>query len=205
MRREKIIGRMRRRQRPIIVSYFTNEVYEAAASKLASSIRLLRLDYEIEQVNGFATWKDAVLHKPTFMKKKLLAHPDRDVIWVDADALVLSYPEFLMVEEPDFDISYYADQWGKDVFGGTVFYRNAPVVHAFVDEWAEECKKEPALLDERSLDRAIKRCKDIVFKVLPPEYCWVERWFRRIYPSVTPVIEQYAISRPAVSPVRLPV
>jgi hypothetical protein len=205
MRREKIIGRMRRRLRPLIVSYFTNETYEAAANKLASSVQLLRLDHEIEHVPGLGTWKEAVLHKPLFIKKKLLAHPDRDIVWVDADAIVLSYPEFLMVENPDFDLSYYMDPWGKDVFGGTVFYRNTPAVHSLVDEWAEECKNDPLLLDERSLDRAVRRRKDIVLKALPVEYCWVERWFRKTFPSATPIIEQYAISRPAVNPVRLPV
>jgi hypothetical protein len=227
LRGEKIFGRMRRHPRPLIVSYFTNEEYGAYATILGGSARLLRLDYEIDQIDpkeleiekvaiekvpGFEdpgklrAWKAAVLYKPEFIRRKLRLHPGRDIIWVDADAKILTYPEFLMAENPDFDISYFHMDVLRDItFGGTVFYRNCPAVVSLVDEWAAEVKRNPKALDERSLATVVKARKDIVFKSLPPELCWVERWMRANYRSATPVIEQYAVSRPLVNPIRMPV
>jgi hypothetical protein len=227
---EKVLGRMRRRPRPLIVSYFTNEEYGAHAKVLGGSVRLLRLDYEIDMIDPKElvnekvstektalekipgaepikrAWKEAVLYKPEFIKKKLRDHPDRDIIWIDADAKLLTYPEFLMVEKPDFDISYHhMDVLGEFTFGGTVFYRNCPAVVSLVDQWADEVKRNPKALDEQSLATVVKAREDIVFKTLPPEYCWVERWMRTNHRSATPVIEQYAVSRPLLNPIRMPV
>jgi hypothetical protein len=194
---ERILGRMRRRKRPLIVSFYTNDTYEGYAFHLEDSIRCLRLDYEIEKISGIYTWRDAVLSKPSFIKKMLLAHPDQDIVWIDADAKILSYPDLLMKESPEFDIAYYCPgDRPSDPFGGTVFYRNSTTVHRLVDDWIDECRQNPDLLDERSLHKLVTSRSDVVFKTLPPTYCWVERWMRKKYPFEVPVIEQYAASRP---------
>jgi hypothetical protein len=206
LKSEKLLGCFRRHQPPLIVSYYTNETYAEKAMDLIRSVRLLRLDYEIEKVNGIGTWEAAVLYKPEFIRKKLKEHHGRDIVWIDADAKVLTYPAFLMVEKPMFDISYYhMDVLREVIFGGTVFYRNCNAVASLVDEWEAETKKNPKTLDENSLAKVLKARKDIIFKTLPPEYCWVERWMRPRHLAVVPVIEQYAISRPNLVPIRMPV
>lgn len=223
----KVLGRVRTRPYPLIVSYVTSDEYAEHAKMLARSIRLHRLDYEIDRIKPeelrveetplekvpygedpkkLQFWKASVLYKPKFMRKKLEAHPDRDIIWIDADAKLLDFPKFLMVEKPEFDVSYYhMDTLGNEPFGGTVFYRNRASVHALVNQWEAEVKKNPKSLDEHSLAKVVRERKDVIFQILPPEYCWVERWMRQKHPGTTPIIEQYAVSRPLEIVVRRPI
>jgi hypothetical protein len=223
----KILGKIRNRPYPLIVSYFTTDEYAEHAKMLGRSTRIHRLDYEIDQISPeelhvdsvplekvphgedpkkLQFWKASVLYKPLFIKKKLEAHPDRDIVWIDADAKLLDFPKFLMVEKPDFDISYYhMDVLGNEPFGGTVFYRNTQAVRSLVDQWEVEVKKNPKALDEHSLSKVVRERKDIVFQILPPEYCWVERWMRQKHRAAVPIIEQHAISRPLEIVVRRPI
>lgn len=224
---EKILGKARSRPHPLIVSYSTTDEYAECAKVLGRSIRLHRLDYEIDRIpieelrveetplekvpygedpKKLRFWKASVLYKPKFIRKKLEAHPDRDIIWIDADAKLLDFPKFLMAEKPEFDISFYhMDTLGNEPFGGTVFYRNRPSVYSLVNQWEAEVKKNPKDLDEQSLSKVVRDRKDIVFQILPPEYCWVERWMRQKHPGTTPVIEQHAISRPLENVIRRPI
>ena len=222
----RILGKVRLRPYPLIVSYYTNDEYGEYAKALSRSIRLHRLDYEIDRIASeelhvesyplekipgedpikYRFWKTSVLYKPQFIRKKLEANPGRDIIWIDADAKLLDFPKFLMEERPDFDVSYYhMDVLGNEPFGGTVFYRNTQAVRSLIDQWEAEVKKNPKALDEQSLAKVVRERKDLVFQILPPEYCWVERWMRQKHRGTTPIIEQHAISRPLLNPVRRPI
>lgn len=227
MNSDKVLGKTRTRPYPLIVSYATTDEYAEYGKLLARSIRLHRLDYEIDRIptaelnvesvpleklpygedpKKLQFWKASVLYKPKFIRKKLEAHPDRDIVWIDADAKLLDFPKFLMVENPEFDISYYhTDVLGNEAFGGTVFYRNRASVYSLIDQWEAETKKNPKALDEQSLAKVVRERKDLVFQVLPPEYCWVERWMRQMHRGTTPIIEQHAVSRPLLNPVRRPI
>lgn len=227
MNSDKVLGKTRTRPYPLIVSYATTDEYAEYGKLLARSIRLHRLDYEIDRISTaelnvegvpleklpygedpkkLQFWKASVLYKPKFIRKKLEANPDRDIIWIDADAKLLDFPKFLMVEKPEFDISYYhSDVQGDEAFGGTVFYRNRASVYSLIDQWEAETKKNQKALDEQSLAKVVRERKDLVFQTLPPEYCWVERWMRQKHPGTTPIIEQHAVSRPLLNPVRRPI
>lgn len=211
---------------PLVVTYATSDEYAEYAKVLARSVRLFRIECEIDLISPeelrvdqypleklpygedpkkLRFWKASVLYKPTFMRMKLAANPDRDIIWIDADARLLDYPRLLMAEKPDFDISFYhMDVLGNEPFGGTVFYRNSTAVRSLVEQWEAEVKKNPKALDELSLSKVVRERSDIVFKPLPPEYCWVERWMRQKHRGTTPIIEQHAVSRPQLGVLRKP-
>lgn len=195
MARPAILGRIPKRIRPLIVSYWTNDDYERSAKALEASIRLLRLPHIFSKVDGIDTWEKAVLYKPRYILQALSDHPDRDIIWIDADASVKIYPKLLM-DDFDADVALFhrLPDMGE-VYGGTMFFKNNDKVHSLVQEWIAVCEGFPYLLDERSLAHAIKGRKDIVFKTLPAGYCWVDRWMRKYFPAEEVVIEQYAVSR----------
>lgn len=203
--KEGILGKVPKKELPLVVSYYTNDVYKKAANGLESSLRLLRLDYEIHEVPWIKTWKEGVLYKPSFLKKMLEEHPGRDIVWIDADAYVRAYPDLIIRENPEFDVAFYHAASGyKEVYGGTIFLKNSPKILSLVGDWILECRKDPESLDEVNLGRAVQKRKDLVFKLLPAGYCWVERWMRGQKPLEEVVIEHFAISRPDQgSPFRL--
>src|SRR5271169_2287732 len=78
---------------PLVVSFFTDELYRRECWGLARSCQALGLSYEIEDANNLGTWVANTNYKPVCLLAASKRHPDRDLLWLDADARVLRMPE----------------------------------------------------------------------------------------------------------------
>jgi hypothetical protein len=121
--------------------------------------------------------------------------PEHNIVYVDADAEFLAYPQLFETFKGDigvyeFDRTCYHTNNGPEteILSGTVFLRNCERVINVVKEWERECKDNPKAWDQLSLEKVL----DGRFTHLPGEYCKI---FDRMQEVKKPVIVHHQLSR----------
>lgn len=179
-----------------IVSFYTkNTGYEDFASRLAKSLWPLDVPFEIEAVPNRKDWNKNCHFKANFISRKLKENPDKDIIWVDADAIFHQYPE--LFDELDCDFSAHFRLWihnPNELLSGTLFIANNSTMQTIIDEWISMNNKQPGNWDQRNLQRVI-RSNRFLIKVfnMPVEYCCIFDDQNR--KRIDPVIEHFQASR----------
>jgi len=168
-----------------IVSAFVSEnsPYELILStQLLPSLDKLGLKYHIEVVENRGSWIKNVAQKPLSILRTMEKFPSYNIIVLDADSEVLSYPKLFNEIPEDVDIAFHTlnwDFWYKnnshimEVLSGTMFIRNSEKMRDFVREWyvraetAQEWEQKvlAKLLEERK--------ESIKIFPLPLNYCWI--------------------------------
>ncbi len=146
-----------------IISFYTPR-YAGQVERLISSVREYGYPAEIEAVDEFKSWEEAVRFKPEFIRRKL---KDGPVIWIDADGEIkggLGYFWRLKC-----DISAHRIK-GNDphILIATVYFNNNDRVNKFLDLW-EEKNKDINSNDERNFGYAVDE-SGIDFVDLPAKY-----------------------------------
>ena len=118
-----------------------------------------------------------------------------NIVFTDADSIFYSYPK--LFEDLDCDISIHFRNWeyGRDeLLSGTIYLANNEKVRQLIDDWIRINKKNPAVWDQRNLQRAVNRRKHILSLLyLPMEYCCIFDDEKRKF--CKPVIEHFQKSR----------
>lgn len=174
----------------LAISFYTPK-YREIVEELKSSLDKFSIPYDIEERESLGNWLLNCNHKPIFIKDKFLKHK-KNIVWIDADAVVYKYPKYFDVIEEE--VGVYADRnW--DFKSGTVFFSYNEKTLGFIDTWNYFCKENSKDFDQLNLKRAISECyyqkHNISVFFLPHTYCQIfdlMNWGE-------PVIEQHQASR----------
>jgi hypothetical protein len=161
---------------PIITSFYTkNSGYELEAKKLARSLKDMNLDYEIVGIVDRKNWQLNIRYKPVLIKKMLERYYPRPVLYVDADAIFLKFPELLRTLDADVAIhtvkwSVYGRDRADEMLGGTVYFKNTPTAKGILDKWVQLCETTPLSVWDQKILQGILGNN---YYNLPPEYCTI--------------------------------
>ena len=178
----------------IVVGYFTkNTLYEARVKNLITTLNLNKILHYIQPIDNLGSWYKNTNYKPAFLKGMLKEFQGLDVIYVDVDARFMGYPILFDTLDCDiavheFDRSNWPRGGGTEVLSGTIFLRNNERVFNLVERWEEQCRKNPKVWDQKSLEKILAGN----FYRLPGEYCCIFKVMRSIKDTI---IIQYQASR----------
>jgi len=184
----------------IVCAYFTkNTSYEEHVKNLVNSLEQFNLPHEITSVDNRGNWYANTQYKPTFLKQMLEKHYPYSVIYVDADAIFCRYPEYFnkLDQEQNVDIAVYILDHSRyqrknrapEMLSGTIFLKNTATTKQIVEEWIQECRKDPKIWDQRALDAVLKHHR---YHLLPEEYCTIFDYMASVK---NPVIKHFQASR----------
>jgi len=179
----------------IVVGYYTPDpLYTNSAKRLENSLQSYKIPYHLEQIKSQGSWYKNTNYKPTFLKQMMNKFFPSDIVYVDCDAEFQSYPKLFDSFVGDigvyvFDRSEYGrNKKGSEVLSGTIYLRNNDKVRNILNLWEEECKKNPSVFDQKSLEKILNGN----FTLLPGEYCKI---FDRMKFIKEPVIVHHQASR----------
>jgi len=181
----------------VIVSFYTPE-YVQDISRLIQSAERFKLPYDfellknlpLEGANKYKNWSKNAYLKATFIKKMMQKHQDKNIIWIDADAVIQKNP-VLFDKIPDCDIAvHYRDD--IELLTGTLYIRNNETMRNIVDQWIEANKTSRNFLEQKNLENVLDKNKEIKIFNFPASYCQI---FDIMNNTSTPVIEHFQSSR----------
>lgn len=185
------IMRIRKGQDKFIICSFYTLDYMEPAMRLKQQLDSFGLDHHLQKINRYSQnyqdWQRETFFKANFIKNMMNQYHDRDIVWIDADAEVLRYPELFGNLPGNLGARIYR---GQKLLTGTVYFKNTANVRSVVDEWIAlnqqpqdrfRCQQEQMNLQE-VIERSPGKVK---FVNLPREYCYI---FDEQEPCAEPVI-----------------
>jgi hypothetical protein len=140
----------------------------------------LGLKVDIQGILSLGSWHKNTAFKPTFIREMLDRHPDHNIVFVDCDAEVLTYPNLFENIPDEFNFGAYTLDRGewyrqgsteKELLSGTLFIRNNQESRRVVDQWIDKCKTS-RMWEQRVLQDLIQETGVPVF-ALPLSYCYI--------------------------------
>ena len=163
---------------PLVVSYYTSDLYKREAYQLAASCFDHGLDYLIECVEdqappsatAHARWLANTNHKPFHLAAVSARYPERALLWLDADARVRMQPHSL--EGLKAVVAYVTRirPLPQQPNSGTVYLGSGPRRDDLLKAWCAEVTADRTATDQVCLGRAVARC-GLQHYELPREYC----------------------------------
>jgi len=172
-----------------VISYYTPD-YTEVAERLEQSLQRLHLPYELFPLPDTHNWYLNTELKAYVVQAMLETQP-YDVVFLDADAEVLYYPE--LFDTIDCDIAAHIYR-GVEFLSGTLFFKNNDIGRKIAREWIllnNAARTEPRDLEQRRLGLVIEDMKPKFFN-LPQEYCYI---FDTPFTCAHPCIVHYQHSR----------
>lgn len=187
----------------IFVAYYTiNTPYQQESEKLKESLEKFNLIYDIVGVNDLGTWQANTRYKAKFLQEMLIKHKEKNLVYVDVDAIFNSVPILFKDYSYDIGIRYQDFRWKQnECLSGTIFLSNNPKVMRLCKEWEKINVREEnnkSNLEQWNLGAAIDLLKpSLQLSVIniPPEYTFIFDSMKKLYPKVKPVIEHFQASR----------
>jgi hypothetical protein len=141
---------------PYVVCAFhtDDEIYNAEIGRLRASLETFELPHEIRTIKSGHRWKDVCRMKPQFIADMLSSNGGKDVLYLDADAVVLQHPTL-------FD--HFAGDLGVvlrppgELFASTIYVKNSHYGLSLVAEWIQELNKDTKSIDQTLLQRVVDR------------------------------------------------
>lgn len=152
----------------VYVSMFTiGTPYEEEIKILQKSLDKFNLFYELYGLKSLGSWEKNTQMKPQVIRAAMDKH-NRDVVWLDADAVVNRPPEFF--ETIDGDISYYTIKQWNEMLTGTLYFRNTDRVKHFLEQWKQlnDSNNKPDAVNFQQL--MLQARKELVVEDLPGDY-----------------------------------
>lgn len=210
---DNIVTARRKIVRPIVISYYTEGTsYEEEAERLKQSLDRFCYEYDIVPKPSLGSWKKNTYYKATFIREMMDKHPDRNLLWIDADGAMIHYPSLFDDVKEDFGV-FIAD-WdkiggykrrlshpdskivrGKELLSGTLYIANNERARALVDAWIAMNKRNFAVkgMEQENLQIVLNSWSEpLSILELPPSYCQI--WDTMAYLG-EPVIEHYQAAR----------
>ena len=184
----------------IVCAYFTKDtVYAKYAENFTASMKQFNIPHDVVAIDSKGSWYMDMQYKPTFLKQMLEKHYPYSVVYVDVDAIFCQYPEYFNALDviPEVNIAAHTLDHSRyrrktvvpELLSGTVFLKNTTITKQIVEEWIQECRKNPKLWDQCALATVLKkyRCHQ-----LPEEYCTIFDYMASVK---NPVIKHFQASR----------
>lgn len=187
----------------VICSYYTKDsVYEKHAKRLIESLkRFSSLNYLVTPIESLGDWYKNTQYKPTFLKQMLEKFYPHSIVYVDADAEFLRYPEFFDKLDTNSEVNiaihildhskYRRRNHPPEMLSGTIFLKNSKETSIIIDRWVKVCSGDPHLWDQVALSRVLQEHK---YHLLPEEYCTIFDYMSSVK---NPVIKHFQASREA--------
>ena len=178
-----------------IVCCFYTESYHEHAMRLKSSLDKFNLSYYFSQVEDAGYWEANTRLKPHFILECLNKFPEKDILYLDADAIVKQPIDYF--NNVTADVAFYKTKgmpgMSHDYLASTMFFKNTEPTKALVQQWiTEQVDGKNTQVDQDSLDQAMIKFEDkISMEPLPAGYIKI---FDKDYEGEI-YIEQYQASR----------
>ena len=190
----------------LIVSYYTQGAYAKEADRLRRSLDRLDLAYTLEEIPPFSHWSDAVRYKPRFLAEMRKDHPESDLLFVDADAVVWQdpWPYINKIEHCDMAVCRICplNNSCNYILSGTIYLpANGQRTNELLDAWIQVDTKEPDLVQPQRVLQRVIDTGDFSIAPLEPRLCWIFDRTPEMYgwmPApgpVDPIIEHLQASR----------
>lgn len=180
--------------KPVICSFFTKE-YAELAERMRNSAQQFGYETDIIQIEKINdSWLDTMYWRAEFIKQMLEKHQDRDIVWLDCDAVIERTPKLFECFEGDFGICIYDFRWKKqDHLGGTMYFANRERTKQFVDRWIHFNKTMPRQnITQYVIPHAVSASPGLIVINLPASYCQI---FDLMKECGDPVISHWQASR----------
>jgi hypothetical protein len=186
--------------RPLYVGYFTQGTpYEREAAELVVTLDGFGLEHEIVGVPDLGDWTHNCAQKPNVVREAMGKHPDRPIVYLDADARVIRRPElFDALDDRDFAGHWLGDE---ELISACLYFAPTPAAAELLRRWHVGCKDRPDVWDQKTLQAEVEAFDGLRVTRLPPEYNWIqavdghEDISQRHYGERSPVIVQRQASR----------
>jgi len=126
----------------IISGYTINTDYEEEVKDLESDLKRFDLPYKLYGYESQGDWTKNTMVKAKLIQKGLKEYPNEDIIWIDADAVILKQPEFFHeLKDKDFDLCchYLKTRYNpNELLSGTLIFRNNEIVNQLVADWVND-------------------------------------------------------------------
>ncbi|MGP5501552.1 hypothetical protein [Psychrobacter faecalis] len=178
-----------------IVCCFYTDSYRSHALNLKQSLDEFNLNYYFKEVEDAGYWEANTRIKPHFILECLKKFPNKNILYLDADALVkkpLGYFNTI-----DADVAFYKTKglpgMSHDYLASTMFFSNTANTMVLVEQWiTEQVDGKQTQVDQDSLDVAMEKLGDtLTVEALNPGYIKI---FDKDYDGDI-YIEQYQASR----------
>lgn len=190
-----VVERVKGENEPLFINFFTPERgYEKYASNLKKSLDRLDIDYSVQAIKSKGDWDANTKFKPEFILKMMDRNPNRDIVWIDADAIVVQVPEVLLKCEADFACRIRET---GELISSVMFFKNNVKSRALLKEAIALIKKGEVrdFGEQKFIQEAyeyVSKRKGFTFENLPESYCWIVGISDV---KVEPVIEMHQASR----------
>lgn len=191
-----------------ICSYYTINTlyYQVAHDYLMPSLSKFNLLTDIRGIKNLGSWNANTSYKSSFVLQMLNKYKE-DIVFLDADAEVLQYPDIFNLVPNEYIIAAHyldKDKWyngnfggEKELLSGTCFFRNCDETIRIVKDWVLACENNLNVWEQKLLQQVIK-LNNIKVYDLPIEYCYIKTLPNGSEPHVKvamPVIVHNQVSR----------
>lgn len=153
----------------LYISMFTNdEIYGECVKKLITSLDRFNLKSYIYEIEDRGNWNENTDKKAEIILRAMDDFHDYNIVWIDADAVIESYPT-LFDKLDRYDIAYYYSNSKKELRSGTLWIKNNYKMKIFVSSWIK-LNKSNDVWEQRNLETIIKNNPVKTF-LLPVSYC----------------------------------
>ena len=129
----------------VISGYTLNTDYEQEVKDLESDLKRFNLPYKLYGYESRGDWTKNTMVKAELIQRALKEYPNEDVIWLDADAVIVKEPTlFHELKDKTFDICchYLKTRYNpNELLSGTIIFRNNDIVNSLVDDWVNDSEE----------------------------------------------------------------
>ncbi len=187
---------------PIIVNVHTNnDPYIGYAKKLLDSINRFNLSYYIVIIDkNLKTWSEVCQLKPIVLLKAMDKYPTKNIVWLDADAIIEQLPTLFLKIDKDIGAHYI----NKNMLtSGTIFFNNTDKSKQILHDWIKINNKHRNVYDQETLKTIINyRYKNNIYR-LPGEYCAI--FDNRKHKKLKKIISHWQASRKVKDKHKIPI
>lgn len=175
-------------ERPIVVGYYTDgNGYEKEIVKMERSVHRFGLDCYTESI-PVTDWQSATQYKAKFLLDIAKSSPDKLILYLDADAEMIRYPEFIDNFSGDFAVPYidwseYGRSDMKELVSSAILFRSNKNVIALLEDWVKACAERSQIWDQKVLQLLVNEClsgqtektrQGVKVERLPDAYCHID-------------------------------
>jgi len=191
---------------PMIISFYTrNTGYEKEIKNLIGSLKRFNLEHKIYKYSPKGTWRNNLNYKSLTILRALEEFPEKDIVFIDADAIVRKYPLLFteLSKKKDYDIAAHFFDYDPrsgildELLSGTLWIQNSKKGRKLIEEWHGIALDNSSIIHQRCLKIAIQKLNEDKTEIevyrLPFEYTCIFDYEKGR--KLDPVIEHFQASR----------
>ena len=190
-----------------LISFYTvGTGYEREIIKLEQSLEKHKIPFKFYQYKPVGSWRKNLNFKSDCILKAFKEFPDKDIVFVDADAIVRQFPVLFdkLSNGMDYHIAAHFHPYretgkiGGSLLSGTLWFKNDDTAKMLVNEWHRIALSHPNVRHQHCLNLAVnelnRKAKIINLYEMPKEYTYIFDYYKGRDRS-SPVIEHFQASR----------